>query len=175
MRGLAVRRGEVVLIGVEPRGAVLETLVCAVDGQAFVKALGRSIVAAGYLPLDGLGAALLGDDVYNAAQRFGAIKHRGRALDDLDAFNDGRVNEQGRAVHGFVFGNFLPVNENKHAGGVFAAQGYALQPLRTRIDNLHAGNVFQKAANSCRCRFLDLFLGDHADRHGHVEQFLFHP
>lgn len=61
-------------------------------------------------------------------------------------------------VHRLVFHELLPVDEDQHAVGILAADGYALKALPAGIPDFHARHVLQKLADGPGGRTLDVSL-----------------
>ena len=115
------------------------------------------------------------DDVDHAADGFRTVEHGRGALDDFHALHVGGIDQQGRAVHRLVFHELLPVDEDQHAVGILAADGYALKALPAGIPDFHARHVLQKLADGPGGRTLDVLARHDGNAHGNVLQFLLHP
>ena len=170
----AVRSVDIALVGMGAGEGVLQSVDIAANGHTFGEAAGSSVEAQPCFALDGLLAALLGDDVDHAADGVGAVEHGGRALDDFDALNAGGIDKKRRAGHGLVFRNFLAVDEYEGSEGVFTTNGHALQALRAVVLYLNTGHVLQKFAHGASTGLLHVFGGHHGQAHGHLLEFALH-
>ena len=148
MRSLSDRRTEVVSAFMSQTKAVVPTVDAAVNRCSSGLAVGSIVHAGRDFSFERLIASLFCDDVDGAANSIRAIKNGGRPLDHFNAFDHGRVNQHRRAGHGLVFSNFLTINHDKRAEGVFASDLSTLHALPTVAVNLNARHIFEKITNS---------------------------
>ena len=139
-----------------------------VDGTVERLAGIRRVHAGRDFAFKGLRAALFCDDVDGAADRIRAVEHGGRPLNHFNALDHRRIDQNGRARHGLVLRNTLPVDHDDRAEGVFAANLNALHALTAVIHDANARNILQEVAHGLRVRALDVLLRNHRDRHRHV-------
>ena len=169
----ADRRFEVVVVFRRGVQTVFPTVDGTVDAGGDVLAGSGRIHAGRDFTLHGARAALLRDDVDGAADRVGAVEHGGRPLDDFDAFDHGRIDQDGRARHRLVFGNLLAVDHDERAEGVFAADLHAVDALTAVVLDFHARDVGEEVPDGLGAGLFNVLARDHRDGHRNFHEFLF--
>ncbi|CAA7620109.1 hypothetical protein MTBSS4_270033 [Magnetospirillum sp. SS-4] len=171
---LVVRVG----VGQVAVGSVAVALLGAADEQPVVPvaqiaphqgvggiAAGRRYERTAGAALERLVAPLLGDDVDDAADRLGAVEHGMGATNHLDPLDQGRIDQDRRAVGGVV-GDFLPVDQHRAPPGFLAADLDALHAGQRRFVDGESGHVAQHVGNVRCVGALDLPLAHHRDADG---------